>query len=41
MTDETQTLVRYRLDRAREALEEAALLLAKALGRWTGTMLQG
>lgn len=30
MTEETQTLVRYRLDRAREALEEAALLLANS-----------
>ena len=29
MTAETRTLVRYRLDRAREALEEAALLLEK------------
>ena len=29
MTAETQTLVRYRLDRAKEALEEAALLLEK------------
>ena len=29
MTTETQTLVRYRLDRAKEALEEAALLLEK------------
>ena len=27
MTEETRTLVRYRLDRAKEALEEAALLL--------------
>ena len=27
MTEETRTLVRYRLDRAKEALEEAVLLL--------------
>jgi uncharacterized protein len=27
VTEETRTLVRYRLDRAKEALEEAALML--------------
>ena len=29
MTEETRTLVRYRLDRAKEALEEAVLLLER------------